>query len=124
MTFHFLPKTSGPPGSASASPPRDDSRSSSQALNAAQPQPLETVAPPVTSPLVPRQVPIPQPAVSVIRDVYLRRRRVEEITGLKTPTLYRYMKQGLFPRPHKLGPNTVGWSTSAVLAWFNSRAST
>lgn len=54
--------------------------------------------------------------------VYWRRPRVEAITGLKTATLYRYMKYDLFPRPHRLGPNTVGWSASEVQAWCVNRA--
>lgn len=54
--------------------------------------------------------------------VYWRRPHVEAITGLKTATLYRYMKYDLFPRPHKLGPNTVGWSASEVRAWCVNRA--
>ena len=53
---------------------------------------------------------------------YIRRARVEARTGLPTSTMYRYMKLGLFPRPHRLGPNTVGWSADDVEAWCASRA--
>jgi len=53
---------------------------------------------------------------------YFRRARVEARTGLPTSTMYRYMKLGLFPRPHRLGPNTVGWSADDVEAWCASRA--
>ncbi len=73
------------------------------------------------SPLVPRDVTIPQPVLPIIRDVYLPCPRVREITSLSTATLYRYMGLGLFPRPHKLGPNRVGWLASSVLDWLSSR---
>ncbi|MBX3618632.1 MAG: AlpA family transcriptional regulator [Rhizobacter sp.] len=52
---------------------------------------------------------------------YLRRREVCEITGLATSTLYRLMNEGLFMRPHTLGPKCVGWPESAVRQWCAER---
>lgn len=66
--------------------------------------------------------PLAETRVNAIElQVYWRRRQVEAVTGLKTATLYRYMKLGLFPRPHKLGPHTVGWTSASIQEWCNSR---
>lgn len=52
---------------------------------------------------------------------HLRRRAVEEITGLSRSTIYDMMSKGLFPRPVKLTGKAVGWPESAVSDWLNSR---
>ncbi len=51
----------------------------------------------------------------------LRRRQVEEITGLARSSIYRLMGQGAFPRPVRVGPNAVRWRKSDVIAWMASR---
>ena len=53
---------------------------------------------------------------------HLRRRAVEEITGLSRSTIYDMMGKGQFPRPVKLTGKAVGWPESAVSAWLNSRS--
>lgn len=55
---------------------------------------------------------------------HLRRRAVEEITGLSRSTIYDMISKGLFPRPVKLTGKAVGWPESAVSDWLNSRVST
>lgn len=52
---------------------------------------------------------------------YLRRRAVEELTGLSRSTLYDLMSKGQFPRPAKLTGKAVGWRDSDVTAWLESR---
>lgn len=52
---------------------------------------------------------------------HLRRRAVEEITGLSRSTIYDMMSKGLFPRPVRLTGKAVGWPESAIAAWLNSR---
>lgn len=52
---------------------------------------------------------------------HLRRRAVEEITGLSRSTIYAMMSQGLFPRPVKLTGKAVGWPESSIAAWLASR---
>ena len=47
----------------------------------------------------------------------LRLRDVLHVTRLKRATLYRYMYAGLFPLPVSLGPNTVRWFHTDVLAY-------
>ena len=51
----------------------------------------------------------------------LRRRQVEQRTGLSRSTLYQYMKDGCFPKPVPLGPRAVGWLESAVSDWITMR---
>ncbi len=54
--------------------------------------------------------------------IVLRRRQVEERTGLSRSTLYHYIKLGNFPKPMALGPRVVGWLESDVQAWIANRA--
>ena len=51
----------------------------------------------------------------------LRRRQVEQRTGLSRSTLYQYMKDGYFPKPVPLGPRAVGWLESEVSEWITMR---
>lgn len=53
--------------------------------------------------------------------IVLRRRQVEERTGLSRSTLYHYIKLGNFPKPMALGPRVVGWLESDVNSWINER---
>ena len=50
-------------------------------------------------------------------DRYLRRREVEIDTGLSRATIYRHIKAGIFPRPRKVGPNSVRWRSSELEQW-------
>lgn len=52
---------------------------------------------------------------------HLRRRAVEDITGLSRSTIYDLMGKGQFPRPVKLTAKAVAWPESAVSDWLNSR---
>ena len=42
-----------------------------------------------------------------VNDRLLRRRQVEEITGLSRSSIYRLMRKGDFPAPVKVGPAAV-----------------
>ena len=55
------------------------------------------------------------------RRAYQRIRTVRSLTGLPTSTIYRYIKLGQFPAPHRLGPRTVGWLQSDLDQWLASR---
>jgi prophage regulatory protein len=47
---------------------------------------------------------------------------VKRIAGNKsTRTIYRWVEQGLFPRPVALGPNSIGWPRSAIKEWVEAR---
>jgi prophage regulatory protein len=51
----------------------------------------------------------------------LRRRYVEQRTGLSRSTLYQYMKDGAFPKPVQLGLRAVGWLESDISKWIAAR---
>lgn len=53
---------------------------------------------------------------------HLRRRAVEEITGLGRSTIYDLMGRGQFPRPVKLSTKTVAWPESVIATWLAERA--
>ena len=54
-------------------------------------------------------------------DRLLRRRQVEEVTGLTRSSIYRLMQTGQFPRPVRVGPAAVRWRASDITAWLESR---
>ena len=51
----------------------------------------------------------------------LRRPQVEAFVGLSRSTLYRLITAGDFPRPVRLGPQSVGWLKSEIDDWIASR---
>jgi prophage regulatory protein len=55
-------------------------------------------------------------AVRILRPPTVRAR-----LGVSTTTLYRWVRQGLFPRPLKLGPRLTGWPEATFDAWVASR---
>ena len=59
--------------------------------------------------------------VTTMHDRLLRRRQVEEITGMSRSSIYRQMQDGAFPRPVKVGSAAVRWRASDITAWLESR---
>ena len=53
----------------------------------------------------------------------LRRRQVQDITGLSRSSLYDLISKGLFPRPISLVPGgrSVAWDADAIEIWVQSR---
>lgn len=51
----------------------------------------------------------------------LRRKQVEQRTGLSRSTLYLKISRNEFPRPVALGLRAVGWVESSVDAWIQQR---
>ncbi|PKI18781.1 helix-turn-helix transcriptional regulator [Pseudomonas monteilii] len=51
----------------------------------------------------------------------LRIKTVIEITGLARSTVYKYVAEGIFPKPLSLGGRSVGWLESEVHSWIQSR---
>lgn len=52
----------------------------------------------------------------------LRRKQVEERTGLSCSTLYKLISEGKFPKPIQLsGAQAVGWIESEVDAFLRDR---
>ena len=56
-----------------------------------------------------------------MHDRLLRRKQVEEITGMSRSSIYRLMPDGAFPRPVKVGSAAVRWRASDITAWLKSR---
>lgn len=53
----------------------------------------------------------------------LRRREVEQRTGLSRSTIYAWINDNRFPRPVKLGERIVAWRESDIDDWLESRVS-
>lgn len=52
----------------------------------------------------------------------LRIAAVQARTGIRAKsTLYQMIAKGEFPKPRKLSSRSVGWISSEVDAWINSR---
>lgn len=62
-------------------------------------------------------------SAAVIPLEMLRIKQVEEVTGLKRPTLYKLIQAGRFPRGvDLLGTGcAVGWTRESVNAWLMER---
>jgi predicted DNA-binding transcriptional regulator AlpA len=43
---------------------------------------------------------------------------IHGILPFSGPTLWRKVRDGKFPRPVKLGPNTTAWKVSDIQAWM------
>ena len=54
-------------------------------------------------------------------DKLLRRRQIEEITGMSRSSIYRLMQSGEFPPRVRFGPTAVRWRASDVTSWLESR---
>lgn len=50
----------------------------------------------------------------------LRIDAVVAITGLPKPTIYRLVKSGKFPKPHKLAERCSGWKSIHIRHWLNN----
>lgn len=54
----------------------------------------------------------------------LRRRQVEDLTGLSRSSIYREIEYGRFPRPVRLTAQSVGWRETDIDQWLESRPTT
>lgn len=55
------------------------------------------------------------------QDILLTRRQVEARCGLSTSSIYRLMRQGLFPEPIRIGVRAVRWPSSEINTWLATR---
>jgi len=53
----------------------------------------------------------------------LRRKDVENRTGLSRSSIYLRMQRGTFPSQIKLGTRAVGWLEQEIEAWLEARVS-
>jgi prophage regulatory protein len=51
----------------------------------------------------------------------LRLQEVKNITGLSSATIWRMEKSGAFPSRRKIAPHSVGWLSSELSQWIESR---
>ena len=51
----------------------------------------------------------------------LRRKQVENRTGLSRSTIYLRLQEGTFPKPISLGPRAVGWLENEIDEWLAER---
>ncbi len=51
----------------------------------------------------------------------LRLPQVQSRTGLSRSTIYAFVSQGRFPKPIALGARSVGWISSSIDSWIESR---
>jgi len=54
----------------------------------------------------------------------LRKPEVLRLTGLSAATVYRWIAEDRFPRPVKLGPNSVGWRWADIQGWLEALETT
>jgi prophage regulatory protein len=55
-------------------------------------------------------------------DIYLSWSEVQRISGNKSrTTIWRWMRDGLFPSSYQTGANSVSWKASEITEWVNSR---
>ena len=50
----------------------------------------------------------------------LRLPEVMRLTGLSKGTIHRRYREGTFPRPLRLGPQSIGWPRAEILEWLGS----
>ena len=44
-----------------------------------------------------------------------------KLLPVSAATLWRWVKEGIFPKPTRLGPNLVAWPKAAVDQWISDR---
>jgi len=55
-------------------------------------------------------------------DQIFRKRELSERLQISGITIWRWVRAGLFPKPIKLGPNTIGWRECDIDEWLSARA--
>ncbi len=56
-----------------------------------------------------------------MKERLLRRREVEEISGLSRASIYRLMRGGSFPLPVRVSAVAVRWKESDIRTWMRTR---
>lgn len=53
---------------------------------------------------------------------YWRIAKVRRVVPVNASTLWRWVRDGKFPRPIKLGPRTTAWRATDVISWIQAKA--
>ncbi len=51
----------------------------------------------------------------------IRLKEVMDSTGLSRSTMYKYISEGVFPKPVSLGDRCVGWVEQEIHDWILSK---
>lgn len=51
----------------------------------------------------------------------IRLKQVIDATGLARSTIYKYIAEGIFPKPVPLGDRCVGWLENEIQGWIMAR---
>lgn len=52
---------------------------------------------------------------------FIKHKAVKNMTGLSTSEIYRRIAAGTFPKQIVLGPKSVAWIESEIMAWCQAR---
>jgi len=52
---------------------------------------------------------------------FIRESECQKITGLSRATRWRFEQEGKFPKRYKITQNTIGWLSSELDEWINSK---
>jgi len=52
---------------------------------------------------------------------YQTRQQIENVIQASRATIYRWIKEGNFPKPVHIGPNMVRWKASDLEVWLAER---
>ena len=55
------------------------------------------------------------------KEEFLRLKQVKSLIGLCRSSIYNKINEGTFPRPLRLGPQSVAWLQSEVHLWMSER---
>ena len=58
--------------------------------------------------------------ISTQENRIVRLPEVMQLTGLSKATIHRRYRDGTFPRPLRLGPQSIGWWRMEILEWLES----
>lgn len=61
--------------------------------------------------------------VTQLHQALMRRKTVQELTGLSRSGLYVAIKNGAFPKPIKIGLRAVAWKATDIYTWIESKIS-
>lgn len=60
-----------------------------------------------------------------MNDRFLSLPEVQHIAGNKSRvTIWRWVRDGIFPKPRQIGPNSIAWLESELDEWVESRKAT
>ena len=54
---------------------------------------------------------------------FIRRKEVEELTGLSRTAIYDRMREGRFPKSVALSPKTIRWVRGEIIKWIEEQIS-